>query len=199
MGQLVAVRQRITQLEGQLRQRSQEYERAVKDGIARRVAERAERDREIGLLERMYALRRLVNTNFYLAAAEWLLRAFFVMIDCLPLLAKTFGGTTSYDRLLDLRTSRVERIFGANERNAERRVTSTLDLELHRLETNLQLGRDVIDRDRRTAAAADEAALQAEIDRLTEQHARRLRHEAAASGSRGRNGRMPSAGARGAA
>jgi len=53
----------------------------------------------IGLIERFNALIQLSDDSVVVNLGAWLLRLFFVLIDCLPVLVKFIGGATPYDEL----------------------------------------------------------------------------------------------------
>jgi hypothetical protein len=53
----------------------------------------------IGLIERFKALIELSDNSIVVNFGAWLLRLFFVLIDCLPVLVKFIGGSTPYDEL----------------------------------------------------------------------------------------------------
>lgn len=57
----------------------------------------------IGFLERMNALHTLAAGTPALFIGTWAVRLFFIVIDCLPILIKTFGGQTAYDELVEVR------------------------------------------------------------------------------------------------
>jgi hypothetical protein len=84
----------------------------------------------------------------------WAVRLFFILVDCMPVLVKFLGGTTTYDRLVDaqlahartlhsteLGTEHDEADAGARKRRAQ------LDLEVqeHTAEMNIRLGDAVHD------------------------------------------------------
>jgi Domain of unknown function (DUF4407) len=73
-----------------------------------RVAERLG-SAQIGLLERLRAMRRLVSENGYVHATQWALRIFFIVVDSLPVLVKLLSGRTAYDRVSTDRLAREER------------------------------------------------------------------------------------------
>lgn len=64
----------------------------------------------IGLIERFKALIELSKDSVVVNLGAWLLRIFFVLIDCLPVLAKFIGGLTPYDELArgDINTANNE-------------------------------------------------------------------------------------------
>ena len=51
----------------------------------------------IGLIERFDALGELAGSSAVVGASAWVLRIFFVLIDCLPVLVKFTSGQTPYD------------------------------------------------------------------------------------------------------
>lgn len=172
----VTITRRIAYLTGRQKASAQAYEQAVRDGIAAKVAEARGRQREIGLLERLKALRRLVAGNVSLGVAEWLLRLLFVTIDCLPLIAKLSAGSGSYDHVLDKRLAAVERTFDARQRHDERTATTGLEFELYRLERRLQAEKDTLDSELRLEQARRDIEVDRAIDDFT---ARLLREEEA--------------------
>jgi hypothetical protein len=167
--QFVNLNRMIASVERQLKDRAQRYENAVSDAIATKVAERRANQEEIGLLERLGALATLAGQHWHIAVAAILLRLMFITIDCLPLLVKIMGGTTSYDRLLDDRLASTERIFREEARANELRRTAPLQIVQHRVEREHQAARETLDRGARLRRAGQDVELDAHIDRLTEQ------------------------------
>ena len=187
--QIVSLTRRITRLERRLKDNSQDYEAGLNAAIAERVAERKARQKEMGLLERLYAMKALVKTNFYLAAAEWFLRLLFIMIDCLPLLVKLSGGSTSYDKVLDLHLASAERTYAAQARTEEKRMTTAQEYEQYELERTLQSRRENLDSEVRLATARRDIEVDAAIDEFEEMLRRQDRAaepEPEAAGSNGR-------------
>lgn len=84
----------------------------------------------IGLGERFEALLALSRTSGIIGVTSILLRLFFILIDCLPVLLKFFTGATAYDRLADQEVASAERIF-------ERAVTANETAAGLRIETEL--------------------------------------------------------------
>ncbi|MGH3901023.1 MAG: DUF4407 domain-containing protein [Pseudonocardiaceae bacterium] len=102
---------RITQLQGDVTTANADFQAVRAAEADRRVDELRANQREIGLLERFRALDELVHTNAFLFAALWFIRIFFILVDCLPVLVKFFGGLTVYDRLVDRRSATAERMY----------------------------------------------------------------------------------------
>ncbi len=109
--QLTQLNARITQLQSEVTTTNTDFQAVRAAEADRRVDELRANQREIGLLERFRALDELVRTNTFLFAALWFIRIFFILVDCLPVLVKFFGGLTFYDRLIDLRSAAAERMY----------------------------------------------------------------------------------------
>ena len=114
-----------------------DYRESVRKAISKEVAARRSSQAEITVLERLAALHALTQANWYLAASQWLLRLFFITTACLPLLVRLMGGTSSYDRLIDMRLASAERLFREEERTHEE--IQTLALMRNREEAQLRL------------------------------------------------------------
>ncbi|GGL46495.1 hypothetical protein GCM10014719_54690 [Planomonospora parontospora subsp. antibiotica] len=94
----------------------------------------------VGLLERMRALHEVTAENAYLFGASWLFRLFLIIVDCLPVLVKLMGGSTTYDRM-------VEQENRVREKLHEKTLQCKADVQLGELE--LQAYRGSEDRRRR--------------------------------------------------
>jgi hypothetical protein len=141
-------RQRLQRLEGREDQlgaavadRRQEYAAGVNKAVEAQVADYRASQGPIGLLERFEALGSLTSSNSYVAAAEWNLRLFIVIIDALPLLVRLFTGPTAYDRVVAFRIRRTEEdeeaaLLAASEARREemrwRAALTRLELERER-------------------------------------------------------------------
>ena len=181
--QLVTIRGELQRLTTELRSDTQTYEKAVAAAITKKVAERHKNEGRIGLLERLYSLRRLVAKNWYLAVAEWFLRLLFVTIDCLPVMVKVTGGSTAYDNLLEQRLKAREEIFSARQRTAVREVTSENEITQYRLRAETQAANERIDSELRLEIARRNLEVDAAIDEFTE---RLLREQRAGTAARRR-------------
>jgi Domain of unknown function (DUF4407) len=182
--ELVSVGKQITTATAALQVGADDYQRAVRAAISARIAERRSHQGPIGLLERLDALHSLTGENVYLEASEWLLRLFFITIDCLPLLVKLMGGTTSYDRLVDVRLASAERLFSEQERTEEEGRMSQMQLTQQRRERESEAERDALNTKMRLRYARQEVLIDDEIERLANQ----ILDNGAASGNRGPGG-----------
>ena len=165
--QVTDLNDRISVAEQGRRKAAADYEREVAAAIKLEKADLRDNQQEVGLLERLAALHTLVKSNWYLGAAEWLLRLLFITIDCLPVLVRLMGGTSSYDKLLDIRLASAERLFSEEERTNVGGQLSEMELMRHRQDRSSQSQRDALDSEFRLDSAVRDADVDAEIDRLT--------------------------------
>jgi hypothetical protein len=134
------------------------YEKRVADAIAQAKAGRQKiQDGPIGLLEQSAALGRLSARSGFVLAANWMLRLLLIALDCLPVLAKLIGGTTSYDRLVNARLQLRRRMHGKN-----------LDSMEHRYAHQQHVVDEIINDEVRASRARQRAAQRAEIDDLVQ-------------------------------
>ncbi len=167
--ELAALRERISGLQAGVGTARADYQAVLADEVAKRVDERRGHHGPIGLLERFQTLHDLIGVNAFLAAATWCIRLLFIAIDCLPVLVKLFGGTTSYDRLVDERLASAVRIDREVIRADEVDITSGLDVRQHAAVTMAQRRRAEIDFTAREHEAGIDARRDRAVDVLTEQ------------------------------
>ncbi|MEV0268823.1 DUF4407 domain-containing protein [Hamadaea sp. NPDC050747] len=105
---LGALDQQISTLEAAAQQNQAAFERERDRQITARVDQARSHQGPIGLLERLGALHELAGLNITLALGIWAVRLFFILVDCMPILVKYVGGTTTYDRLVDQRLRYAE-------------------------------------------------------------------------------------------
>jgi len=86
-----------------------------------------------------------------------MLRLLLIALDCLPVLAKLIGGTTSYDRLVNARLQLRRRMHGKN-----------LDSMEHRYAHQQHVVDEIINDEVRASRARQRAAQRAEIEDLVE-------------------------------
>ncbi|MEU7478622.1 DUF4407 domain-containing protein [Lentzea sp. NPDC042327] len=132
--QLAEVTNRINELEAQAGTVKADYERAINEEIEKRVRGKRETYDGIGLLERFKALDELTRSSGFLVAALWFIRFFLIVIDCLPVLVKLFGGVSAYDRLVEERLTSAVKVDGDELRVLEARRLSATRIALHEIE-----------------------------------------------------------------
>ncbi|MBG0826823.1 DUF4407 domain-containing protein [Planomonospora sp. ID67723] len=171
----------ISELRGPLAAKQDGYGQWVKAEIDKRVAVMPGPEDPVGLLERMRALHEVTAENGYLFGASWLFRLFLIIVDCLPILVKLMGGSTTYDRM-------VEQENRIRERVHERALHCKADVQLGELE--LQAYRDSEDRRRRrqlvdVESKAADAEARAAIEEMIKERAEELSRQ---NGGEWRNG-----------
>nr|MDT0659950.1 DUF4407 domain-containing protein [Micromonospora sp. DSM 115978] len=155
-----AIDLRIKDLTNTLGTDRQTYQQAVEKGIADQVAEYKTTFGRVDIIEQANGLHRLSQDSSFVWAAQWLVRALLIMVDCLPVLAKILGGSTVYDRLVNRQLRTGQSFQGLSLDYAERSV-----------QASTQAGIDEIDdRSRRDREQHDED-LDSEIDRRAQRYA----------------------------
>jgi hypothetical protein len=167
--ELRRLRGEIDQLQSDVNSAQTSYQSALDTEIDKQVAERRSHHGPIGLLERFQTLHDLVATNSFLTVASWLIRLLFIVVDCLPVLVKFFGGTTHYDRLVDQRLASAERVHRETVRTTELAITTNLEVEQHKVTSQAHQRRAEIDLETRRHEAGIDASISRATDALTEQ------------------------------
>ncbi|MEV0727658.1 DUF4407 domain-containing protein [Polymorphospora sp. NPDC050346] len=182
---LTGMQQRVALLEGEVRLGNESFEQVRDERIEERVAQMRSHHGAIGMLERFQALHELINANPVLFVTTWLIRIFFILIDCLPVLVKLFNGATAYDRLVDERVNSAIRIYSRATRGAEVSILEELNVRQYEAESAARQERDRIDLNARIHAAD----IQAGLDRAVEKLANDLRRGAREGNRPGADGR----------
>jgi Domain of unknown function (DUF4407) len=162
------LREEIDKLQSTVNAAQNTYQGALDAEVEKRVAERRSHHGPIGLLERFKALQDLVSANGFLTAASWCIRLLFIVVDCLPVLVKFFGGTTAYDRLVDRQLASAERMHREEIRTAELAVTTDLEVEQHKVMTDADQRRAEIDLGAREHEAGINVRIAEATNSLTE-------------------------------
>ena len=135
------------------------YGSRVAQAIAQAKAnQQEEQDGPIGLLEQSAALGRLSAHSGFVLAAQWMLRLLLIALDCLPVLAKLIGGTTSYDRLVNARLQMRKRMHAKDIESTE-----------HRYAHQKRVVDEILNDEVRAGRARQRAAQRAEIENLVEE------------------------------
>jgi Domain of unknown function (DUF4407) len=176
--QLAELRDEIGELQSQVSAAQTNYQNGLEAEIASQVDKRAASHGPIGLLERFRAMHELISVNSFLTIATWCVRMLFIVVDCLPVLVKFFGGTTGYDRLVDVRLASAQRVHQETVRTNEVVVTADLEVQQHRAEAHKQQRRAEIDLQTREHEAGIHARIDQATDLLTDRLASRQQREA---------------------
>jgi hypothetical protein len=116
----------------------------VKDRAAAvdaRVAQERAKQKSVGVLERMQALDELAAGKAVLFCGVWLIRALFVFLDVLPVLAKFLGGESTYERMLNYESSSAVKVHGERVRLAELRAIANTEIAQHSIEQEVRRSR----------------------------------------------------------
>ena len=136
------------------------YDSRVAQAIAQAKANQQKQQDSgpIGLLEQSAALGRLSAHSGFVLAAQWMLRLLLITLDCLPVLAKLIGGTTSYDRIVNARLQMRKRMHAKNIESTE-----------HRYAHQQREVDEILNDEVRAGRARQRAAQRAEIENLVEE------------------------------
>ena len=135
------------------------YGSRVAQAIAQAKAnQQKEQDGAIGLLEESAALGRLSAHSGFVLTAQWMLRLLLITLDCLPVLAKLIGGTTSYDRVVNARLQMRKRMH-----------TKDIESTEHRYAYQKRVVDEILSDEVRARRARQRAAQRAEIENLVEE------------------------------
>ena len=191
------LRLQVAGLETEVRSGTESFERIRAEQIDERLAETASHHGPIGMLERLRALDELTGSNPFLFVASWLVRVFFILVDCLPVLVKFFAGATAYDRQVDEKVTSAGRVFARTVRTGERKQVLELELDEYAAGLDAAKRRESLDLDARRHAATVEVDLDRQVEDLAQTiHARSRGDDASLPTSRpeaGQTAREPNA------
>jgi hypothetical protein len=174
VAKLAAVRNQILTLSTSVATADRSYEKARHDAISAKVAEKRATFGPIGLLERFEALEKETSGNAFLRFARWFVTLVFIVLDCLPVLVKMMSRPTHYERMAHADATNAESAFTAESAATLRVRTSEIEANAFIGELEIQMWRDERANAIRLRAADARATLDAEIDRLAGNAARRM-------------------------
>ncbi|WP_176946602.1 DUF4407 domain-containing protein [Lentzea fradiae] len=158
---------RISDLEQNTGTAKADHDKAIAAEIRTRVQAKHDTYNGIGLLERFKALDELVAGNAFLLAALWAVRLFLIVIDCLPVLVKIFGGVTAYERIVETHLTSAVKSENEELRVEEARRSSSWRIQLREIEIaerkrmaeiDLELREHQVATNRKSESAVDELA-----------------------------------------
>ena len=165
---LAELNHRITEASAGQVGTEEEFQRLRADRIAERLAKEDAPEDPVGLGDRFDALFGLAAQSGFIGAATWLVRIFFVLIDCMPVLVKFFSGATAYDRLVDIEVASAEKTFTEETRTREAVAEERLRTELHEVRAVAERRRMEIDLETRRHTDEQQARQRQAIDELWE-------------------------------
>jgi hypothetical protein len=84
--------------------------------------------KQIGIIDEWSALEQLSSQSAFVFFGHWLLVLVMMALDCLPILAKLMGGSSTYDQLIAEQRASDERVYETDVRFNEE--TATVDKEV---------------------------------------------------------------------
>ncbi|MFC4145116.1 DUF4407 domain-containing protein [Micromonospora mangrovi] len=146
---LTDLNNRIVTLTEELATERADTGRLITDRIDKEKNAYRSEQKGIGLLERLAALRDLVEEKSQVRAAEWGLRLFFIAVDALPVLLKFLNGFSAYDHVVTDRLTgqrRAQRVASETER---RRLVIQEELARHQMNAEHAAALDKVEFDAR--------------------------------------------------
>ncbi|GAA3096222.1 DUF4407 domain-containing protein [Streptosporangium carneum] len=174
---------RISELRGPLADKRSDFGNEVRAKIDERLSAMPDKEDPVGILERMRALHAISSENTYLFAASWLFRLFLVLIDCLPVLVKLMGGTTTYDRMVEHANRMQERIHDKRVQLSADAQVGELELQAHREAEERRRRRQLIDIEGKAADAEARALREELMNKRAEELKRQSRQEGRINGN----------------
>ena len=138
---LAGMNSRIATLENDVTASRESYDKSRAAAIEQRLAKERAQQKSPGVLERMQALDDLATGKPVLFCGIWLVRALFVFLDILPVLAKFLGGESTYERMLTTASNSAVRIHAERVRLTELRATADTDIAQHAINEEIERSR----------------------------------------------------------
>ncbi|HEY3479570.1 MAG TPA: DUF4407 domain-containing protein [Streptomyces sp.] len=132
---------RIATLEGGVAGSRDSFVKARAAAVETRMAQEKAKQKAVGVLERMQALDELAVGKPVLFCGIWLIRALFVFLDVLPVLAKFLSGESTYERMLSFESNTAVKIHGERVRLAELRAMADSEIAQHAIEQEVRRSR----------------------------------------------------------
>ena len=163
---LAVLNGQIEELLADVAELQQSYQLRRDEQIREEVDKLESQHGAIGLLERLKALHELTADNAALAMSTWFVRFFFILVDCLPVLVKFFGGKTRYEALVDIRAEGMRKVFEQGVRTHELDVINDFKARQLTVEADARKFQAAADVDLRWHDASLDVELGHQIDLL---------------------------------
>lgn len=173
---LAGMNSRIARLESDVAVSRGNYEKSRAAAIEQRLARERAQQKSPGVLERMQALDDLATGKPVLFCGIWLVRALFVFLDILPVLAKFLGGESTYERMLTSASNSAVRIHAERVRLAELRATADTDIAQHAINEEIERSRTESEAAHREVVARANIRTRQAINALEEELRRTSAH-----------------------
>ncbi|MEW2518914.1 DUF4407 domain-containing protein [Actinacidiphila alni] len=138
---LAGMNRNISVLDNEVTAARGSYEKSRAAAIDQRLAKEREQQKSPGVLERMQALDDLATGKAVLFCGIWLVRALFVFLDVLPVLAKFLGGESTYERMLTSESICAVRMHAERVRLAELRAAADTEIAQHAINQEIERSR----------------------------------------------------------
>jgi Domain of unknown function (DUF4407) len=168
---LAGLDRQINEATSELTTKQTAYGTQLELAIAEKVRQREQSYGKIDIIEEARGLGRISNNSGFVLAANWLVRILLILVDSLPVLAKIFSGTTTYDLLVHRNLHTGQRIHGRDLEVSERRQHAAADVALSEIDHDREARINQHEERRRTAEARHDEDLEDEIDRLAARYA----------------------------
>lgn len=130
--QLTALQTKISGLIQQSGTADQAYAVQLHAAINQKVAQkRKAQGTQIGIIDEWTALEQLSNQSSFVFVGHWLLVLILIALDCLPVLAKLMGSSTTYDQFIAEQKSSDERIHQIDLKFREETATVDKEVEIY--------------------------------------------------------------------
>ncbi|MFH8794226.1 DUF4407 domain-containing protein [Streptomyces sp. NPDC017941] len=159
----------VARIEGRLSSARGDFLEARSEGIERRVAEERDKQKEIGVLERIRALDELAEDNSVAFVGIWMIRLLFVLLDMLPVMVKFLARENSYDQMLTIHSNSAVRRFGEQVRLEERRALADFEIAQDAIEQKIRRNRAESEAVLREHAAAMNIRVRQAVNALEEE------------------------------
>ncbi|WP_188284912.1 DUF4407 domain-containing protein [Streptomyces sp. CBMA29] len=174
--QLSGMNVRIATLERGVASSRGDFVKARAAAVDKRMAEEQAKQREIGVLERMQALDELAAGKPVLFVGIWLVRALFVFLDVLPVMAKSLGGESTYERMLSYESTSAVKVHSSRVRLAELRALADTEIAQHAIEQDVRRSRAESEAAHREVVATTNIRTRQAISALEEELRRTSAH-----------------------
>lgn len=166
---LAGMNSRVATLENQVTASRGSYEKTRRAAIDQRLAKERAQQKPPGVMERMQALDDLASGKPVLFVGTWLVRALFVFLDILPVLAKFLAGESTYERILTTESNGAVTTHTKRVRLAELRASADIEIAQHAINEEIERSRFELESARREFVARADIRRRQAINALEEE------------------------------
>lgn len=174
--QLGGMNTRIAGLEGKVAGSRGDFVKDRAAAVDERMAQERAKQKSIGVLERMQALDELASGKPVLFVGIWLVRALFVFLDVLPVMAKWLSGESTYERMLSYESTSAVKVHSSRVGLAELRALADTEIAQHAIEQDVRRSRAESEAAHREVVATTSIRTRQAISALEEELRRTSAH-----------------------